>query len=162
MVVGKEPLLRRALRERMEHELERIFRLLALLYPPRDIHNAYVGLRLGRPRVQANALEVLEHLLKAEHYRMLAGALDPEVSLEEKLKFAGRVAQAGVGTRQEAMRILLHSEDRWLRACALHAVGKGRIMELYGEVQKVSHEGDPLLAETWKWTNACLARQATA
>ena len=58
-VPGSESLLARALRERMDQELERIFRLLALLYPPRDIHNAFVWLASPRPQLQANALEVL-------------------------------------------------------------------------------------------------------
>lgn len=157
---GSESLLARALRERMEHELERIFRLLALFYPPRDIHNAFVGLTAGRPRLQANALEVLEHLLRPEHYRMLAYALDPEISMVEKLKFAQQLSHATVGSKVEALRILLHSEDRWLRACALYAVGQLRVMELYGDLQRVRKDNDPLVAETWKWAATRLASPA--
>ena len=157
-----ESMLTRALRERMNHELERIFRLLALLYPSRDIHNAFIGLTSGRPRLQANSLEVLEHLLRPEIYRMLAHALDPEIPLREKLKFADQLSRASVNSKNDALRILLHSEDRWLRVCALYAIGKLRLVELYGDVKRVSHGGDPLLAETWNWASARLAAGTTA
>ncbi|MGE5327542.1 MAG: HEAT repeat domain-containing protein [Deltaproteobacteria bacterium] len=154
---GAESVLARALHERMEHELERIFRLLALIYPPRDIHNAYAGLTSGQARIQANSLEVLEHLLRPEHYRLLTSALDPDVHLREKLHFAERLCHTKVESRTEALRILLHSEDRWLRACALHAVGELLVAELGAEIQRVARRGDSLLEETWNWTAARLA-----
>ncbi len=159
---GDDSLLTRALRERMDRELERIFRLLALLYPPRDVHNAFVGLKSGRPRVQSNALEVLEHLLRPDLYRRLAYGLDPEISLEEKLKFAERLCHTSVRSKAEALRILLHSEDCWLRTCALHAVGESQVVELSADMRQVPHESDPVLAETWTWANNRLVAAASA
>ena len=50
-----EPLIVKAVRERMEQEFERVFRILGLLHSPRDVHNAYVGLISLRPQLQANA-----------------------------------------------------------------------------------------------------------
>jgi ATP:ADP antiporter, AAA family len=150
---GEHRVLTRALEERMEHEVERLFRLLALLYPPRDIHNAYAGLTSGQPRVKANALEVLEHLLRAEHYRLLACALDPDIGMKEKLNFAEKLCHARVESRAEALRILLHSEDRWLCACALYAVGELKVGDLHEELSRVSRRGDSLLEETWKWAS---------
>ncbi len=151
----------RALRERMEREFERIFRLLALLYPPRDIYNAYVGLTSGRPRIQANAIEVLENLLPQDLYRRLSCAVDPEISAEEKLRFAKRHCHACVESKAEALRILLHTEDTWLRACALYAVGEERLVDLSKDVQQVPHE-QSLVAETWQWAARRLQAAATA
>jgi hypothetical protein len=158
---SSDSVLTRALRERMDWEFERIFRLLALIYPPRDVYNAYVGVKSGRPQLHANALEVLEHLLKPEHYRQLSYVLDPEVGHAEKLSFAQRFCRAGVSSKTEALRILLQSDDRWLRACSLYAIGEMRLSEMYAEVQQVPHE-DSLLDETWRWTTARLAAAATA
>jgi AAA family ATP:ADP antiporter len=154
---SQESLLTRALQERMDRELERIFRLLGLLYPPRDIHNAYVGLISGQPRIRSNAMEVLEHLVRSDLYKTLVCALDPDVNLKEKLHFAQRLCHTSVGSKTEALRIVLHSEDRWLRACALHAVGELRLAELTEELRRVPHSGDSLLEETWNWTHARLA-----
>lgn len=153
---GREPVLTAALRERMDRELERIFRLLALLYRPRDIHNAYVGLISGRAQLQANALELLEHILRPDLYRRLACTLDPEVALPDKLKFAEELCFTKVISKAEALKVLLHSEDLWLRACALHAVGKLGLVELQGTVREMPHDGDPIIAETWSWASARL------
>ncbi len=151
-----EHLLVRALRERMEHELERIFRLLGLLYAPRDIHNAYVGFTTGRPQVEANALEVLENLVRPDLYRALAYILDPEVTPAERLQFARQYVRAGVESRREAIRILLRSEDRWLAACALHEVGTARLRDLQGDLRPLLAENDSLLRETAEWATAQL------
>jgi AAA family ATP:ADP antiporter len=153
---GGESVLARALRERMAYELERIFRLLALLYPPRDVHNAFLGLTMGTSQRQANAQEVLEHLLKPDLYRRLAHGLDSEIPLREKVNFARRLCGSSVKSRNEALRILLHSEDGWISACALYAVGEERLTELNEEVSQVPHAADPLLEETWQWATARL------
>ena len=159
---GTESLLSRALRERMDYEFERIFRLLALLYPPRDVYNACVGITSGRPQLQANALELLEHLLPPELYRRLSYGLDPEISLEEKLSYAERLCRAGVRSRVEALRVLLHSKDRWLCACALYTAGDECLTELNEDVRRVPHEIDPLLDETWRWASTRLAAGSDA
>jgi AAA family ATP:ADP antiporter len=159
---GGESVLARALRERMAYELERIFRLLALLYPPRDVHNAFLGLTMGTSQRQANAQEVLEHLLKPDLYRRLVHGLDSEIPLREKVNFARRLCGSSVKSRNEALRILLHSEDGWISACALYAVGEERLTELNEEVTQVPHAADPLLEETWQWATARLKAAITA
>ena len=155
-------LLARALRERMDHELERIFRLLGLLFQPRDIHNAYAGLVSGQSRIRSNAMEVLEHVVRSDLYRTLVCALDPDLSLKDRLQFAQRFCHASVNTKADALRVVLHSEDRWLRACAIHSIGEMRFVELYEELRRVPHADDPLLDETWNWATARLQASAPA
>ncbi|HTG60194.1 MAG TPA: Npt1/Npt2 family nucleotide transporter [Terriglobia bacterium] len=157
-----ETLVASALRERMGQEFERLFRLLGLLYPPRDIHNAYVGLLSERPQLRANSLEVLEHLLAPDLYRRLAAGVDPESTPAERLDFARRLCRTGVNSRVEALRILLHSEDGWLRTCAVYAIGQGRLAELSDDLSLVPHESDPVLGGTWEWATARLAAVETA
>jgi ATP:ADP antiporter, AAA family len=144
-------LVARALAERMEHEFERLFRLLALLYPARDVYNAYVGLTSHRPQLQANALEVLEHILKPDLYKRLAYTLDPEIKLPEKLRFAERFCHTKVESAPQALRILLHSGDNWLRACALFSIGKLKLVELSDELRGQPRDEGQLVAETWAW-----------
>ncbi len=154
---GAETLAACALRERMAQEFERIFRLLGLLYPARDIHNAYAGLTSERPQLQANSLEVLEHLLASDLYRRLAPGIDPESTPAERLAFAQRLCRAGVNSRNEALRILMHSEDSWLRTCAVHVVGQARLVQLSDDVRRIPPANDPVLEETCKWASARLA-----
>jgi AAA family ATP:ADP antiporter len=150
-VKGCERLVKRAFREHMETELELIFWLLALSYPQRDIHNAFAGLQSGRPQLQANALEVLEHLLEPELFGRLHNVLDHDMPPEQRLAFARQTCGAEVPNRNEALRILLHSEDGWLRACALYAAGGLHLTELVPDMKMVSCDHDPLLAETRAW-----------
>ena len=56
----------RALSESMHQELERILRLLSLLYPHLDEHRAYLGLQAKSVTVYDNALEFLDSVLKSQ------------------------------------------------------------------------------------------------
>src|SRR4030095_15869576 len=70
-----------ALRHSMEQELERIFRLMALLFPQAALHDAYVGVRSSNPTVRANALEFLDNVLKPELRHVLVPLLDSHVTV---------------------------------------------------------------------------------
>jgi AAA family ATP:ADP antiporter len=149
-----------AMRERMEQELERVFRLLGLIYPSADVHNSYLSLTSHRPQLQANALEVLEHLLPAALYRRLAAVTDPESTTEGRLERVRRLCRTGVDSGPEALRILLHSGDNWLCACALHTIGLGQIRELESEVNALRHN-EPLVDRTWTWASGRLNGRAS-
>jgi hypothetical protein len=56
----------RALSESMHQELERILRLLGLLYPHLDEPSAYLGLQAKGVTVYDNALEFLDSVLKSQ------------------------------------------------------------------------------------------------
>ena len=64
-----EPVVQ-ALRESLDAESERIFRLLKILYPEHDLHSAFVGIQSDEPDVHDNALEFLDNIL-APHVRAL-------------------------------------------------------------------------------------------
>lgn len=150
-VHGSVRLLKRACREHMDQERERIFRLLALSHPPRDVHNAYVGLASRHASLQSNALEVLDHLLPPDLFRRLAGVLDVDADPQRKLDYALHYCGTEVPSRIEALRILLSAEDSWLRACAFYATGGLRLTELRHDLALAQCGSDPLLAETRGW-----------
>ncbi len=63
--------------KRLDRNLERIFRLLILLYPSDDIYSAYLGIqKTGAPEVQASALEFLDNLLEPGLKRMIVPILE--------------------------------------------------------------------------------------
>jgi hypothetical protein len=93
---------------------------------------------------------------------MLVYALDPEISILERLRFAERLCHTSVASKAEAMRILLHSEDCWLCACALHAIGEQRLSELNDEMRRIPRRENPLLEETWSWAVSRLAGEAAS
>ncbi|MBI4455807.1 MAG: hypothetical protein HY644_07910 [Acidobacteria bacterium] len=74
--------------EDYRHSLERIFRLLGLLFSQRDIYTAYRGLNSPRLELKMNAVELLDNLLPSQFKRVLLPLVDDEVPVQEKLKVA--------------------------------------------------------------------------
>jgi hypothetical protein len=132
----------------MEQEVERIFRLLNLLYPHEGLHDAYFGLRAANPSLRADALELLEEVLPSNLDQLLVPLLDSQISVHDRVALADRLIGAEVQTLDEAVGVLLASEDPWLRSCAAFAVGALRLETLAPELERLSDADDPLLRET--------------
>jgi hypothetical protein len=107
-----------ALRHTMEQELERIFRLIALLAPSVSLHDAYVGVRSSNTLVRANAIEYLEHVLKPGLRGVLLPLIDSQVSEAERAALAERVVGPPLESSDQAVAVLLASDDPWLRSRA--------------------------------------------
>ncbi len=110
-----------ALEVSMEGEVERIFRLIALLSPDDSLHDAYVGIRSSNKLVRANALEYLEHVLKPELRHVLIPLIDSQVEEAERIRLANHLVGAPVAGPEQALGTLLASEDPWLRSRAEYA-----------------------------------------
>ena len=142
-----EPVLH-ALRESMRQELERIFRLLGLLYPHLDLHSAYFGLQSKNASVYDNALEFLENVLKSQLRGILLPLLDGKVSEHQRAALADRFVRAKVGNREQAVAELLTSDDPWLKSCGAYAIGTFAIKSLEDRLAECLEHPDPLLRET--------------
>ncbi len=110
-----------ALQASMEQELERIFRLIALMSPDESLHDAYVGVRSSNTLVRANAIEYLEHILKPELRQVLLPLIDSQIEEAERIRLANVLVGAPVATPEQALGTLLVSEDPWLRSRAEYA-----------------------------------------
>jgi HEAT repeat protein len=142
-----EPVLS-ALGESIRQELERIFRLLGLLYPRLDLHSAYFGLQSDNPTVYDNALEFLENVLKSQLRGMLVPLLDGKVSLKDRAVMAERFVRARVDNREQAVAELVASDDPWLKSCGAYAIGSMGLLTLEEELNRCLEHADPLLRET--------------
>ena len=145
------------LHQAMEQEVERIFRLLSLLYPHQGLHDAYFGLRAANPSLRADALELLEEVLPSHLDQLLVPLLDGHLSVSERVALADRLVGSEVQTLDEAVGVLLASEDSWLRSCAAFAVGALRLEKLAPELERLSDASDPLLRETARTARRRLA-----
>jgi AAA family ATP:ADP antiporter len=136
-----------AVRHSMEQELERIFRLMALLLPQTGLHDAYVGVRSSNVAIRANALEFLDNVLKPELRHVLVPVLDAHVTVDERIEIANRLVGAPLETPDQAVATLLDSEDPWLRSCAIQAVGTLRLDALVPQLKKYETASDPVVRE---------------
>jgi hypothetical protein len=107
-------------KESMDDELERIFRLMKLLLPRHDLHSAYFGLQSGNAIVHANALEFLEHAVPPRLRTLLLPLIDSEVSLEERMRLADRLFGATLESSEQALAAFPAS-DQLLREAARKA-----------------------------------------
>ncbi len=142
------------LKSAMEQELERIFRLLKLRFPHQDLHSAYVGVQSTNPMVHDNALEFLENILSPQLRTQLVPLLDSAVPTADRVALAHRMLSARPPSAAEAVRMLLQSDDPWLKSCGAYAVGALGLNALLPELDALQTASDPLLRETVKQARA--------
>ncbi len=151
-----------ALQESMKQEVERIFRLLSLLFPHHDFHSTYVGLQSKNQVVHDNALELLDNVLKPQLRAVLVPLLDGEVALAERVRLANRLVGAKLESREEAVTALVRSDDAWLKSCGAYAVGTLGLRALEAELDACLSHPDPLLRETARQAKLRLAATKAA
>lgn len=150
------------LRESMEKETERIFRLLKLLYPQFDMHSAYVSMQSTDPIVHDNAIEFMDSVLPPEMRLLVIPLFDREVSVNDRIASANRMLGAALGDREEAIEVMAISDDPWLRACAAYAMGEMRLTRFARTLDEWAQAADPLLRATAVDAREKLRHAATA
>jgi hypothetical protein len=135
------------MRVAMDLGLERIFRLLNLLYPQYDLHSAHVGVISAVPVVRDNALELLDNILNVHVRNLLVPLLDEAVSIAERSRIGRKYFGGVVANRLDITLALMRSENPWLKACGAYAIG---FLELYNyatELQSCLLSADPTVRE---------------
>lgn len=145
------------LRESMNQELERIFRLLGLLFPDHDFHSVFVGVQSNDSVVRDNALELLDNILSPELRRVLVPLVDGEVSITERLRRANRLLGVGVQSREEAINLLMRSQDPWLKSCAAYGIGVLAMKSFEAQLDRWIDDPDPQLREAVRQAKLRLA-----
>lgn len=141
-------LLQQALQERLDDHLERIFRLLGLRYPPRDIYNAFAASTSDNMSVRANAVEFLDNILSKEVKRVLLPIVE-DWPVEQVLQRADGYLDIEIGNHTEALHYLIAGEDEWLRACALYVVGNSDLANAFQhQIEKARTAQSLLVKET--------------
>lgn len=140
-------LLLQALQEKQEQNLDRIFRLLGLVYPPRDIYNAYLGIVSGRKMLHANAIEFLDNLLRSDIRKYILPILD-DASDNVVLQKGQELFDVGFSDREDALAYLIEGPDSWLRACAVFCIRKDDSHRLQELVDMSLGDSDPVVRET--------------
>ncbi len=136
------------LRESIEKEAERIFRLLKILYPQYDMHSAYVGLQSNDPVVHDNAVEFLDTVLPPEVRLVVIPLFDRDVPVATRIELANKLLGAALGDREEAIEVMAISRDPWLRSCAAYAIGEMRLTRFAAQLDEWAKDSDALLRAT--------------
>jgi ATP:ADP antiporter, AAA family len=156
---SKDPLMT-GLSESLAQELERIFRLLNLLFPKLDLHSVYLGLQSHDKTARDNALEFLEVALKSQLRAILVPLLDGKISHRERAELANQLIHTAFENCEQAVAALISSEDPWLKSCGAYAIGSLGMTSLVQELDRCLEHSDPLLRETARAAKIRLASLA--
>jgi AAA family ATP:ADP antiporter len=139
-----------ALDEKLDRNLERIFRLLGLHYPPKDMYNAYLGIKSNRSHLRANSVEFLDNILDPKFKQILIPIVDnsrDDILGDRPLKISGYE----IPSENECMFLILKSYDNWLKSCTLYLVAKLNYKESLDIIIKLVDDPDPVVRETAKY-----------
>jgi AAA family ATP:ADP antiporter len=140
-------LLKKALEEKLQTCFERIFRVMGLLYPPKDIFYAYLGYVSGQRQLHANSIEFLDNLLRRDIKKYIFPILD-DVSAETVIRKGEELFRLKYGSRQEALMRLFNDPDQWIRSCAIYSINRKDDEKILKYIESVQSDSEPLIRET--------------
>lgn len=130
-------LLVETIQVRLKLTLERLFRLLGLRYPPKEIYAAYLAMNRRDTEQHTAAIEFLDNVLDRELKRVVMPLLDDD----------GRAAVVGrdlfgleIRSGKEALRDLMRTGDSWLVACAVATAAEMGLKELRPDIESLAHK----------------------
>jgi hypothetical protein len=146
-------LLVNTLEDRLRRTLERLFRLLGLRYPAREIYAAYLVVQGKRQQEAATALEYLDNILDRDVKRYLLPML-------ESSSHHGRGRELFGIEKKDAttvVRELIRSGDPWLTPCAMAAAADLRLPGLVPDIREASRHAGAEVSQVGERALAALA-----
>jgi len=117
-------LLHKAISERLHESVERVFRLLHLIYSPTDIQSVYFSFST-RPALRASAVEFLDNLIDPPLRELVVSLLEQDGS------GLGKESREKELSRGEAIQRLLEQEDEWLKTIAGELAGRWSAQDMW-------------------------------
>ncbi len=139
-------LLDRALREKIDQNLERMFRILGLRYSQKDIYGAYLGIIGGQKQLKASAIEFLDNVLKKEVKRYLFPIFDT-VTIDVKIRKGQELFGVNLSDHEASMKYILDGSDPWLRACAIFSLKDHLSPNTKEIVKRCRDDANPVVRE---------------
>ena len=130
-------LLAGTLEERLVRSLERLFRLLGLRYPPKEIYATYLAVQRRRDQELSTALDFLDGIVDRDVKRYLMPLLDSSDQGRRGHELFGIGEKDAVA----ALRELIRSGDPWLAACAVAAAAELGLRGLIPEIREARGAG---------------------
>ena len=158
----KDSVLARALDEKLERSVDRIYRLLGLLYPWKDVAAARQAIEHGHARARAGALEYLDNVLSSQQRSRLIPVLE-DAPIEAKVRRGNVILKTRPRDVEETLLELINDDDEVAAAAAIDLVGINQLWALRDDVEHVlSHRdvSDWYVFEAASWTLAAHALTA--
>ncbi|MDR8390642.1 hypothetical protein NC796_05805 [Aliifodinibius sp. S!AR15-10] len=111
------------LEKRLDTDLELIFGLLGLKYPPEDVSLVYNGVRSSKPEQQTNAIEFLDNLLEPDLKRILIPVVETTV-LDSISEDTLRSLRLSIPDERECFEMLLEGNDQRIKVAVLRLIAE--------------------------------------
>ncbi len=131
-----DSLLADALEQKMARTKDRVYRLLALIYPWKDIEAAEWTLRHGDPRSRASASEYLDNVLSGQLRKRIMPLLE-DLPIEEKVRRGNVLIKSRPRDVEESLLQLINDDDQVVAAAAIDVVRQHRIWSLADDIEHV-------------------------
>ncbi|HET7618175.1 MAG TPA: Npt1/Npt2 family nucleotide transporter [Vicinamibacterales bacterium] len=128
--------LARALEEKTARSLDRIYLLLALIHPWRDIAAVRWTLEHGDARSRASASEYLDNILTGQIRKRLMPALE-DLPREEKVRRGNVLMKTRPRNVEETLLQLINDDDQIVAAAAIEVVREQQVWALADDIEHV-------------------------
>ncbi len=130
-------LLARALAEKTRRGIDRIYRLLGLLYPWKEIAAARHTMEHGDARSRAHTLEYLDNVLTGALRRNLIPLLEELPDTDSSIVFGLRDDRSAL---EKVIQHLINHEDPVLSAVTIHFVWQHQLSQFTGDLEQLLSE----------------------
>ena len=130
-----------ALQQKTARIKDRIYRLLTLVYPWRDIAAAQWTLTHGDSRSRASASEYLDNILEGQLRKRIMLVLE-EMPVDEKVRRGNVVLKTRPRDLEETLLQLINDDDQVVAAAAIDAAREHKVWALAGDIEHVLEHRD--------------------
>jgi AAA family ATP:ADP antiporter len=134
--LARDSLVAQALSEKLGRGLDRIFRLLGLVYEWRDVHAARFAIQRGDARARTSAIEFLDNTLSGPLRKSILPIID-EMPLPERVRKGNVLAKTRVLGVEETLTRLIYDDDPVVAASAIDVVREKKMWALVSDLEEV-------------------------
>lgn len=127
----------RMLRDKEEHAIGRLFRLLGLLFPGEDFMELLHNLKSGKAAARASSMELIEALLNGTLRDAVIGLVD-DAPDEQRLEAAGSYHNTRPLEYDDVLRAMLASSSAAIRAMTVYHVGELRLRQFEEDLMAIA------------------------
>jgi AAA family ATP:ADP antiporter len=139
-----------ALQEKLDSNMERIFRLLGLKYPPKDMYNAFLGVKSRRSHHRANSVEFLDNILETNFKKILIPIIETTTS-EILMAKTKELFGLEIPSEAECYHFLLVGDDHWLKICTLYLLAELSYDKSIDTIAELVNDTDHMVSEAAKY-----------
>ncbi len=132
----RDNILAAALSEKLSRALDRMYRLLGLIYDRKDTRAARIAIERGDVRARASAIEFLDNTLSGQLRKMILPIID-DMPLAERVRKGNVFLKNRVRGVEETLERLIYDDDPVVAAEAIDLVRERKLWSLAPDLEQV-------------------------